>query len=70
MLSAVINWLLTVSNNWLVSYGQQYSNGLINYGHVINPSFYNNVFINIILESSSGRKYKLDIITDGNLVWP
>jgi hypothetical protein len=31
---------------------------------VINPSFYNDVFKNIILESFSERKFMLDIITD------
>jgi hypothetical protein len=31
---------------------------------VINPSFYNDVFKNIILESFCERKFMLDIITD------
>ncbi len=34
---------------------------------VINPSYYNDVFINIILESFSERKFMLSIITDKNL---
>jgi hypothetical protein len=36
-------------------------------GRVI-QSFYNDVFINVILVSFSERKFMLDIITDENLV--